>query len=204
MILDLGKGIAICLLATWSAATPAVATVTNKTHHWPAALAPVLVACLILFTFGGTATAIASPREATLRLVPLEATVKQGETIRLRVVSVGGEDETTLILPMGADASGIITYRVTEIGSGREWTAANLDLRSFAADSRRRLPVGGSIELLHDTLGFQGPNDPDPRSLPAGRYRIVCTYDEGRTFSPENRTSRVLRSEPVEVVVTAR
>lgn len=40
--------------------------------------------------------------------------------------------------------------------------------------------------------------------LPAGTYRIVATYDEGRTFGPENRTSRVIRSEPVEIVVTAR
>ena len=40
--------------------------------------------------------------------------------------------------------------------------------------------------------------------LPAGRYRLVVTYDEGNTFRPENRTSRVLRSKPIEIVVKAR
>jgi hypothetical protein len=183
---------------------PVVSRVANQTHHWSAALAPVLVACLVLCTFGGRATATASPKEVSLRLVPLKAAVKQGEAIAMRVVFVGGADETTLILPLGADPSGIITFRVIEIGSGRQWAVANRDPRSFAADSRRRLPAGGSIELLHDAREFEDPNNPFPENLPAGRYRIVCTYDEGRTFSPENRTSRVLRSEPVEIVVTAR
>jgi hypothetical protein len=183
---------------------PVVSRVTNKTHYWSATLVPVLVACLVSCTFGGRATATASPKEVTLRLEPLKAAVKQGEAIAMKVVFVGAVDETTLILPMGADASGIISFRVIEIGSGREWPAADRDPRSFAADSRRRLPAAGSIELHHFVRDFETPGNPVPGSLPAGRYRIVCTYDEGRTFSPENRTSRVLRSEPVEIAVTAR
>ena len=182
---------------------PVVSRVTNQTHHWSAALAPVLVACLVLCTFGARATAAASPKEVTLRLVPLKAAVKQGEAIAMKVVFVGGADETTLILPMGADPSGIISFRAIEIDSGREWAVADRDPRSFAADFRRRLPAGGSIERHHAAREFEGPNDLLPKSLPAGRYRIVCIYDESRTFSPENRTSRVLRSEPVEIVVTA-
>jgi hypothetical protein len=182
---------------------PVVSRVTNQTHHWSAALAAMLVACLVLCTDGGRATAAASPKELTLRLELVKAAVKEGEAIAMKLVFVGGEDETTLILPMGTDASRIISYRLID-GSGREWTVADLDPRSFAADSRTRLPAGESIELHHTAHEFETPASPISGGLPAGRYRIVCTYDETRTFSAKNRTSRVLRSEPVEIVVTAR
>jgi hypothetical protein len=182
---------------------PVIPRVTDRTHPRSAAIASVLVACMVFCSFGGSMTVAASPKEVTLRLMPLKAAVRQGEAIELRVVFVGGADETTLILPMGADPSGIITCGAIEIASGRQWSAADRDPRSFAADSRRRLPAGGSIKLHRYVLGFEAPGDLLPASLPAGRYRIVCTYDEGRTFSPENRTSRLLRSEPVEIVVTA-
>ena len=117
---------------------------------------------------------------------------------------MGGTQETTLTLPMGADPSGILSYRVTEIASGREWTAANRDPRSFAADAHRRLPAGGKLEQHHDVLEFRGEKVHVNAVLPAGTYRIIVTYDEARAFRPENRTSRVLRSEPVQIVVTAR
>jgi hypothetical protein len=182
---------------------PVVSRVANKTHHWSEALAAVLLACLALCVFGARPAAAASPKEVSLRLVPVKATVKEREAIGLRIVFMGGTDETTLILPIGADASGIVTFRLIEIGSGREWAVADRDPRSFAADTRRRLPAGASIELHRTAHEFETPDNPIPGSLPAGSYRIVCTYDEGRTFSPENRTSRVLRSEPVEIVVTA-
>jgi hypothetical protein len=182
---------------------PVVSRLTNNTHPWPAALALVLVACLVLCSFDARTTATASPKEVALRLVPVKAAVKEREAIGLRIVFMGGADETTLILPMGADASGIVSFRLIEIGSGREWAVADRDPRSFAADTRRRLPAGASIELHRTAHQFKTPDNPIPGSLPAGRYRIVCTYDEGRTFSPENRSSRVVRSEPVEIVVTA-
>jgi hypothetical protein len=179
---------------------PVVARVTNKTNYWWAAL----VACFVSCAFGGKVTAPLSPREVTLRLEPLKAAVKKDEEIGMRVVFVGGVHETTLILPAGADASGMITYRVSDVASRREWTAAKRDWRSFAADSRRRVPAGGKIELLYDALEFTGTDSPFVGNLPAGTYRIVCTYDEGKALRPENRTSRVLRAEPVEIVVTAR
>jgi hypothetical protein len=130
--------------------------------------------------------------------------VKEGEEIGMKVVFIGGAQETTLTMPMGADPSGIISYRVTEIASGREWTAVNRDSRSFAADAHRRIPAGGRLEQHHDVLEFRAQKEHVREVLPAGTYRIVITYDEARTFRPENRTSRVLRSEPVEIVVTAR
>ena len=85
---------------------PVVARVTNKTNYLWAAL----VACFVSCAFGGKVTAPLSPREVTLRLEPLKAAVKKDEEIGMRVVFVGGVHETTLILPAGADASGMITY----------------------------------------------------------------------------------------------
>jgi hypothetical protein len=142
--------------------------------------------------------------QVTLRLEPLAAVVREGEEIGMKVVFIGGAQETTLILPMGADPTCIISFRVTNIASGREWTAAKRDPRSFAADAHQRLPAGGRLEQHHHALEFRGEKVHVREVLPAGTYRIVVTYDEGNTFRPENRTSRVLRSEPVEIVVTAR
>jgi hypothetical protein len=167
-------------------------------------LASIFVACAILCAFGRVAIASDGFGQVTLRLEPLAAVVKEGEEIGMKVVFIGGAQETILTLPMGADPSGIISYRVTEIASLREWTAVNRDSRSFAADAHRRIPAGGRLEQDHDVLEFRGQNEHVREVLPAGTYRIVVTYDEGRTFRPENRTSRVLRSEPVEIVVTAR
>jgi hypothetical protein len=181
---------------------PLVARVTDKISYWRAAPAAVLVAWFALCAFGGTATSTMS--EVTLRLEPLKAAVKEGENIGMVVVFVGGVHETTLILPAGADPTGMITYRVIEVASGREWAAANRDWRSFAADARQRVPAGGRLERHHDALEFRSPGNPVVGDLPAGKYRIVGTYDEGKAFRPENRTSRVIRSEPVEIVVTAR
>jgi hypothetical protein len=161
---------------------PLVARVTDKISHWRAALAAALVAWFALCAFSGTATS----------------------TMSEVIVFVGGAHETTLILPAGADPTGMITYRVIEVASGREWAAANRDWRSFAADARQRVPAGGRLEQHHDALEFRSPDNPVVGDLPAGKYRIVGTYDEGKAFRPENRTSRVLRSEPVEIVVTAR
>jgi hypothetical protein len=182
-----------------------VARVTDKINHWSAPL----LTCFLLCAFGGKVTAHLSPTEVTLRLEPLKEAIKEDEEIGMRVVFVGGTHETTLVLPAGHDAGGIITYRVSEVASRREWTAAERDSRSFARDSRRRVPAGGKIELLYDALEFTGTDSPivgnlPVGSLPVGTYRIVCTYDEGKALRPENRTSRVLRSEPVEIVVTAR
>jgi hypothetical protein len=181
---------------------PLVARVTDKISHWRAALAAALVAWFALYAFSGTATSTMS--EVTLRLEPLKAAVKEGENIGMVVVFVGGAHETTLILPARADPTGMITYRVIEVASGRERAAANRDWRSFAADARQRVPAGERLEQHHDALEFRSPDNPVVGDLPAGKYRIVGTYDEGKAFRPENRTSRVLRSEPVEIVVTAR
>jgi hypothetical protein len=167
-------------------------------------LRAAFVACFALCALSGTATSSEMPGEIAVRLEPLKATVKEGEEIGMLVVFMGGAHDTTLILPARADPTGIITYRAIEVASGREWAAENRDVRSFAADARRRVPAGGKIELHHDVLDFRGPENPLVGQLPAGTYRIVGTYDEGKAFRPENRTSRVLRSEPVEIVVTAR
>jgi len=121
----------------------------------------------------------------------------------MALVFMSGARETTLFLPMGADPSGILTYRATEIASGREWIGSRRDSRSFAgtppAPRRRR-----RLELHHDALWFEGAENPMAGNLPAGTYRIVAICDEGRTFRPENGGSRMIRSEPVEIVVTAR
>lgn len=162
------------------------------------------LACLALCAFDGAATSAMAAEEITLRVEPLKASVKPGEEIGVKLIFIGGARETTLILPMGADASGIITFRATEAASGREWTASKHDPRSFAADDRRPFPAGGRLELLYDALWFEDPARPFQGGLPAGTYRIVTTYDEGRTFRAENRTSRVIHSEPAEITVTAR
>jgi len=163
----------------------------------------LLVACFASCAFSQTEPPATAASGLTLRLVPLKATVKEGEAIGMTVVFMGGAHETTLILPAGADASGLITYRAVETASGREWTATHRDPRSFAADTRRSIPAGGRLEQQHHALDFKGPGIV-MGNLPAGRYRLVVTYDEGNTFRPENRTSRVLRSKPVEIVVKAR
>ena len=147
--------------------------------------------------------------EVTLRVELSKATVKEDEAIEILVVFVGGTQETTLILPMGADPTGILTYRAIEVASGREWAAADLDPRSFAADARERLPAGGRRERRRRLLQFDAPKNyiavyQPARNLPPGKYRIIAIYDEGRTFRIENRTSRVIRSEPVEIEVTSR
>jgi hypothetical protein len=157
----------------------------NTSHRWS-----VLVACFVFCALCGTAISAMAASELTLRLEPLKATVKEGEAIGMTMVFVGGAHETTLIMTMGADPSGMITYR--------EWTAANRDPRSFAADRRRRIAAREKLEQHHHALDFKGPGSV-MGNLPAGRYRIVVN-----TFRSENRTSRVLRSRPVEIVVTAR
>ena len=134
---------------------PRVAGVTDKVRHWRAALTAVLVACFALCAFSATAASVVAPGEVTLRLEPLKAAVKEGEEIGMLVVFVGGANETTLILPLGADPTGLITYRVIEVASGREWTATNRDYRSFAADARRRVPAGGRLERHHTALDFR-------------------------------------------------
>lgn len=177
-------------------------TMDATSHRW-SALTAALVACLALCGLSGLAISASFQRELTLQLKPLKTIVKQDEAIGMMVVFVGGAQETTLVLPAGADASGIITYQAVEIASGREWAASYRDPRSFAVDARRSIPAGGKLEQHHHALDFKGPGvvlgNP-----PAGRYRIVVIYDERNTFRPENRTSRVLRSKPVEIVVTAR
>ena len=180
-----------------------VTRVMDKIGHCRAALASVLVACSAVWAFGATA-ASPTPSEATLHLEPLKAAVKEGEEIGVILVFVGGAHETTLTLPMGADPSGIITYRATEVPSGRELIGARRDSRSFAADTHRRLAAGEKLDLHHDALRFEGTDNSMAGNLPAGTYRIVAIYDEGRTFRPENQGSRMIRSEPVEIVVTAR
>jgi hypothetical protein len=162
------------------------------------------VLCFASSAFGQATAPTGIPGDLTLHLEPLQPTVKQGEEIGMLLVFVGGAREATLILPMGADASGIISYRATEIASGREWKASRRDPRSFAADDRRRLAAGGRLERRYDALWFENPEQPFGGELPAGKYRIVVTYDETRTFNTENRTTRVIHSEPVEIVVTAR
>ena len=144
-----------------------------------------------------------SSGEVTLRLEPLKAVTKQGETIGMKLVFMGGAHETTLVLPRAADPSGLLAYRLTEITSGQEWTAARHDVRSYAADSRQPLAAGGRIEVVHDALTFERPDVTYEPELPAGTYRIVATYDEGKAIRPENRTSRVLHSAPVQIVVTS-
>jgi hypothetical protein len=167
------------------------------------------LACLAVCSFGGAASSAIAADNVTLRLEPLKPVVKEDEAIEMLVVFVGGADETTLILPMGADPSGILTYRAIEVASGREWTAADLDPRSFAADARQRLPAGGTHQRRPRLLQFDAPKNyiavyQPARNLPPGTYRIVAIYDEARTFRPENRGSRMIRSEPVQIVVTAR
>jgi hypothetical protein len=180
-----------------------VTGVTDKIVHCRAALASVLVAGFAVWAFGATA-ASPTPSEATLHLEPLKAAVKEGEEIGVILVFVGGARETTLTLPMGADPTGIITYRATEVPSGKELIGARRDSRSFAADTHRRLAAGEKLDLHHDALRFEGTDYSMAGNLPAGTYRIVAIYDEGRTFRPENQGSRMIRSEPVEIVVTAR
>jgi len=175
------------------------ARITHKTRYRWAALA----ACIAFCAFAVTAISAPAQREPTLLLKPHKSILKQGEAIGMTVTFVGGTEETTLILPMGADPSGIISYSAVEIATGRKWIGSNRDARSFAADSRERIPAGGRRERHHDALEFRGQGIV-PGNLPAGRYRIVVTYDERNTFRPENRTSRVLRSKPVEIVVRAR
>ena len=166
-------------------------------------LAAILLACLTLFAFSTAATSF-DLSGVTLRLEPRAVTVKEGEDIDMTVVFIGGVRETTLILPMGADPSGIISFRVTDVASGREWAAARRDPRSFAADGRQRLAAGGKLELHYQALEIRGEKAHVWETLPVGTYRFVVTYDESRTFRPENRALRVLRSERVQIVVTPR
>jgi hypothetical protein len=181
-----------------------VARDTDRINHHYAALAAVLVAGFAFCAFDATAASTNVPGELTLQLEPLKAAVKEGEEIGVTLVFVGGAHATTLTLPMGADPSGIITYRATEIASGRELIGARRDSRSFAADTHRRLAAGEKLDLGHDALRFEGIDNAMAENLPAGTYRIVAIYDEGRTFRPENGGSRMIRSEPVEIMVTAR
>ncbi len=179
-------------------------TAAAGARRWFAALAG-----LAICTFGGAASTAMAAEEVTLHLEPSQAVVKEDEAIEMLVVFVGGAHETTLILPMGADPTGILTYRAIEVASGREWAAADLDPRSFAADARQRLPAGGRRELHRSLREFEAPKNfiavyQPARNLPPGKYRIVAIYDEGRTFRIENRTSRMIRSEPAEIVVTPR
>ena len=171
-------------------------------HAWTP-LAVILLACLTLCASSTTAASF-DVSGVTLRLEPRAVTVKEGEDVDLTVVFIGGAQETTLILPMGADPSGIISFRVTDVASGRAWTAARRDRRSFAADGRQRLAVGGKLELHYQALEIRGDRVHVRETLPAGTYRFAVTYDESRTFRPENRALRVLRSEPVQIVVTPR
>jgi hypothetical protein len=175
-----------------------VTKVAHKFRRCRTALAVVLVMCFVSSALGQVAG------ELTLQLKPLKAALKEDEDIGMALVFVGGARETTLILPMGADPSGIITYRATGVPSGREWIGARRDSRSFAADAPRRLAAGERLELHHDVLRFEGTDNSMAGNLPAGTYRIVAIYDEGRTFRPQHRGSRMIRSEPVEIVVTAR
>jgi len=179
------------------------AKVMARTSHCRAALAAVLVASFALCAFGGTATSTMVRDEVTLQVEPLKAVVKQGEEIGMMVVFVGGAHETTLILPLGVDL-GIITFRVIEVASGREWAVADRDSRSVAGDVRQRLPAGERLELRRRALEFKAPDNSVVGNLPAGTYRIVAIYDEGKAFYPTNQTSRILRSEPVDIVVTVR
>ena len=175
-----------------------VAGIRDKISHCRTALAAVLVTCFVSSALGQF------PGDLTLQLQPLKAAVKEGEEIGVTVVFVGGTHETTLILPMGADPSGIITFRAIDVTSGREWTGSKRDPRSFAADDRHRLAAGTRLERHHHALRFDGLDYSMAGNLPAGTYRIIAIYDEGRTFRAENRTSRIIRSEPVDIVVTAR
>ena len=181
-----------------------VARFTNKARLCRAALVAVLVACFASNAQGQTAPPALVLSGIALLLEPLKAAVKEGEDIGVKLTFVGGAQETTLILPMGADPTGIISFRAIEVVSGREWTGSKRDPRSFAADGHQRLPAGARLERQHHALQFEGPDTLYPGNLPAGTYRIIATYDEGRTFRPEHRTSRMVRSEPVEIVVTAR
>ncbi len=114
--------------------------------------------------------------DVTLRLEPRETIVRQGEEIGITVIFAGGVQETTLILPMGADPSGIVSFRVSDIASGRQWIAARRDPRSFAADSRERLPAGGRRQLRYETLEVRDPDKSAfAANLPAGKYRIIAS-----------------------------
>jgi hypothetical protein len=185
-------------------AMQATARGSNRINHHYAALASLLVMCLAVCTVFSATAASMDPSEVTLQLKPLKAAVNEDENIGMALVFTGGARETTLILPMGADPSGILTYRATEVASGREWIGSRRDSRSFAADAPRRLAAGERLELHHDALWFEGAENPMAGNLPAGTYRIVATYDEARTFRPKHRGSRMIRSEPVEIVVTGR
>src|SRR2546423_7206344 len=116
----------------------------------------MLGAVFVFCAFDGTAASTNVPGELTLHLEPLKAAGKEGEEIGGTVVFVGGAHGTTLTLPMGADPSGIITYRATEVASGRELIGARRDSRSFAADARRSLAAGEKLDLRHDALRFEG------------------------------------------------
>src|SRR5580704_16757927 len=124
--------------------------------------------------------------EVTLRLEPLEATTKQGEKIGVKLIFVGGTYDTTLVLPAGADPSGVLAYHLTDVASAHAREARASDPRSFAADALRPLAAGASIEVVHAELEFERPEGWTP-VLPAGRYRIVGTYDEGKALRPANR-----------------
>lgn len=168
------------------------------------ALAAMFVACLPAFAFGQTPL-LPIAGDVTVWLEPRETVVREGETIGITVVFAGGVQGTTLILPMGADASGLISFRISDISSGRQWIAARRDPRNFAADSGERLPAGGRRQLHYDTLEFRDSDKSAfAANLPAGKYRIVVVYDEGNAFRPENRGLRVLRSAPAAIVVTPR
>lgn len=169
----------------------------DGSRRWPVSLC----------TFGGAASPALAADEVTLHVELSKASVKEGEEIRMKLVFTGGARDTVLILPMGADASGIFSYLATELTTGQEWVAMSRDQRSFAADDRRPLPAGGRIEWNHAVLWFEDPERPlraGWQDLPAGKYRIVAIHDETKTFRPEKRGFRVIRSEPVEIVVTPR
>src|SRR4051812_3034656 len=111
-----------------------------------AALAAVFMACFGLCALGGTAMSAEVAGEVSLRLEPRRSVVKEGDEIGIVAVFLTGAREATLILPLGADASGIISFRAIDVASGQEWTATNRDARSFAADAHVRVPAGGRIE----------------------------------------------------------
>ena len=71
-------------------------------RRWFAALAG-----LAICTFGGAASSAMASDDVTLRVELAQATVKEDEPIEVLLVFVGGAQETTLVLPMGADPTGI-------------------------------------------------------------------------------------------------
>jgi hypothetical protein len=126
-----------------------------------------------------------------------------------------GKSPVDIMLPMGADASGIFKYELVEMETKAKWTACQCSLRSFAADARHSIAPGATQRYTESSLSYQnvetGPAEHDSGTrlsslglLPPGHYQLTAIYDGQRTFYPKNRLPILLKSEHVNFSVEAK